>query len=88
MHLKVFVCAIVSSSELSPPVTKYTVCTVLGTYVGRWGMLETIDFSLCMLPNSEPTTYTIACPPQDKNLEGKGPPTDKQLLQFLFAGYF
>ncbi len=51
-------------------------------------MLETICFSLCMLPNSEPTTYTIACPPQDKNLEGKGPPTDKHLPQSPFVDYF
>jgi hypothetical protein len=41
-----------------------------------------------MLPNSEPTTYTIACPPQDKKLEGKGPPTDKHLPQSPFVGYF
>ncbi len=50
-------------------------------------MLETICFSLCILPDSEPLTYTIACPPQDKKLGGKGPPTNKHLPQSPFFGY-
>ncbi len=51
-------------------------------------MLETICFSHCILPDSLPTTYPIACPPQDKKLGGKGPPTDKHLSQSPFVGNF
>ncbi len=93
------VATLLSGSTLHPlglplPVSKYSIYTDIVWLGGGgrcWVLLETIfrrSLTLCIWPDPEPTKLVDPPPPQNINLGGGMPQTDKHLPQSPFTGQF